>query len=197
MTSNMDDFDLSGLQSPPAQPAGWPEAAKTAAAAGAGCTLIVLVEFVLICFLIQGIFSATVPEGFAACVNAPPRANQGQPAAMTLQVRNDGERPFTVRSITARSTTRRRFKLDQFRPAPKAPMTSLFGVDTWIYSQTVEPGKKWAVQLQATPQQAGKLRGTLEIQVDRGVRQVPFVIEVAPPSTSPIGARPTGSEVKH
>jgi hypothetical protein len=95
-----------------------------------------------------------------------------------------------VRSITVRSTTRRNFKLDQFRPAPTAPMTKLLGTDSWIYSQTVAPGKSWTVQIRATPQQAGKLRGTLELQVDHGARVVPFTVEVTAPTNGSGGKPP-------
>lgn len=151
-----------------------------AVAGGAGCGLIVLLEFLLIAVVVQGIFTATVPDGLRLSVKAPARAQQDRAVAISLQLRNEGEQPFTVRSVTVRSSTSRRFILDQFRPAPLAPKASFLGTDTWAYNQQVAPGKSWKLQLQATPRQSGKLRGTLEIQVDRGVRQANFTVDVAP-----------------
>lgn len=174
----IDDFDLPGIQAPERQTGRWPEAAKMAVAGGAGCSLIVLLQFVLIWVIVQGLFSATVPEGLAVRLKSPPQAVQGQAMPLSLVIRNEGDQVFTVRSLTVRGATRRRFTLSELQPAPIAPKISLFGTDTWTFSQGVSPGKSWTLQLRATPHEIGKLRGVLEVQVDRGVRRVPIQVEV-------------------
>jgi len=167
-----------------------------AVAGGAGCGLIVLMEFLLIWFVVQSMFSATLPEGLLVRVKAPLQAQQRKAVPLSFVIRNNGDQPFTVRGLTVRSSTRKSFLLDQPSPAPTVPKTSVFGTDTWVYNQTVAPGGNWSVQLQATPLQAGKLRGTVEVQVDRGVRQARFTIVVTEAEAATDKGKPKGSRVK-
>lgn len=196
-TPQMDDFDFSGLQPAARARGGWPEPAKWAVLGGAGCSVIVLLEFLLIWFGVHSVFNATAPEGLTVQMQAPPQGTVGKAITLRLQVRNEGEQPFTVRGLAVRSATRRAFTLADLRPAPTVPKTSLFGTDTWVYSQAVAPGKSWTVQFQATPQRAGKLRGAVEVQVDRGVRQASFTVNVAPAAPGRTGPKPPTSGAKH
>lgn len=180
----MDDFDLTGLQPPP-RTGSWPEAAKYAVAGGAGCSAVVLVEFLLLYGIVQAVFSATLPEGLTPQLKVPAQAVKGRAVPITLVVRNNGEQPFTVRGLVVREATTKRFKLSDLRPAPATARISLFGTDTWTYSQKVAPGKSWTLQFRAAPQETGKLRGNLELQIDRGVRRLPFQIDVAPADDRP------------
>jgi hypothetical protein len=180
----MDDFDLTGLQPPP-RAGSWPEAAKYAVAGGVGCSAVVLVEFMLLYGVVQAIFSATLPEGLTSQLKVPARGVKGQAIPITLVVRNQGEQPFTVRGLVMREETGRRFKLSDLQPAPVTAKISLLGTDTWAYNQSVAPGKSWTLQFRAVPQEAGKLRGTLELEIDRGVRRLPFQIDVTSADSRP------------
>jgi hypothetical protein len=189
----MDDFDLTGVQAP-SRRGSWPEAAKYAVAGGAGCSVVVLLEFLLLYGAIQAMFSATLPEGLAPQLKVPARAVKGQTVPVTLVVRNQGEQSFTVRGLVVREATGKRFRLSDLKPAPATARISLFGTDTWAYSQNVAPGKSWTLQFRAAPQETGKLRGTLELQIDRGVRRLPFQIDVAPADNNPSPRSPASKK---
>lgn len=180
----MDDFDLSGMGESSRQSNQWPEPARMALGCGSGCALLVLLEFAAIWLFVTFMMNARPPEGLVAKVAAPLKSTVGKSFPLKVTVRNQGSRAFTVRSISARTETLRRFKLDTAKPAPMAGKTSLFGTDTWAYNHTIRPNETWTVTFQATPQQAGELRGSVDIQVNSAMSSAPFTTTAAEESAS-------------
>ncbi|MCC2669561.1 MAG: hypothetical protein K0Q72_2032 [Armatimonadetes bacterium] len=108
----------------------------------------------------------------------PEAAAVGATMPLTLTIRNEGDRPFTVRSLAARGTTLRAFRLEKPVPAPTRGTLNVWGSTVWSYEQPVEPGKSWSVRFDATPLKSGTVRGVVEAQVNTGMRSAPFTIEV-------------------
>jgi hypothetical protein len=184
----MDDFDLAGMGEPARVPAAWPEPARRALAIGGGCTLLVLLEFAVIWLIVSLTLNARPPEGLVAQASLPARAAVGQKLPLRITVRNQGPRPFTVRALAVRPDTLRGFKLENPTPAPRLGKTALLGVETWTFEQPVAPKAAWSVTLDATPRQAGKLRGVVEIQAGSGITPAVFTVEVrAAPPAAPAG----------
>lgn len=176
----MDEFDLAGMGEPARVPNAWPQPARRALAVGAGCTLLVLLELAVLWLAISLALNARPPEGLAVRVRIQPRATVGKKAPLQVIVRNQSDRPFTVRAITVRSDTLRRIKLENASPAPRIGKSSLFGAETWTYEQVVEPKASWSVKLDATPREAGKLRGVVEVQAGSGITSAAFTVDARP-----------------
>jgi len=176
----MDDFDLTGMTEPAPGIAGWPEPARRALGIGAGCSVLVLLELLVIWLSITAMLNARVPEGMVVRTDVVPRITDDGKTHLRITVRNDSDRSFTLRSITARAEALRRFQLENASPAPPLGKKSLFGSDVWTYDQVIAPHKSWSVKLQVTPRSPGALRGVLELQAGSGIAPALFTLPAPP-----------------
>ena len=153
---------------PPYQPSptprpGWPPAARAAVGCGSGCAVLVLLQVLALWGVLHVVFGLRPPEGMQVSVTRPARGVVGKTAPLELVLRNDGPGAFTVSSLTVRGPTLRQVRLENPEPPPVAS-SSAWGARIWTYRHTVEPGQTWKVRFEATPQEAGDIRGSIEVQ---------------------------------
>lgn len=165
---------------PPPPPSGWPPAARWAVGCGSCCGVLVLLELVLIWGSLQIGMGMRPPEGLKARVTVPRAPVAGERFPLVLEVRNEGSSAFTVTNITARSGTLRQFQLSNPQPKP-AKTTSVWGSTIWSFQQSVPPGGKWTLRLDARVAEPGEASGALEIQSGlAGMRPARFTVQVKP-----------------
>lgn len=155
----------------------WPPAAKWAVGCGSGCALLVLFEAIAAWGLLAFIFNLRPPEGMVARVTAPPQVRVGKPFPLTLTVRNEGDSPFTLGSVTARPGLLEKLSLDDPQPTPRAT-TSALGSRVWSYQDVVHPRATFTVRFTAEAKAPGELRSALELQSNWFPKSVPFTIKV-------------------
>jgi hypothetical protein len=179
------DFDLSSF-TPPSEPRrpGWPPAAQAAVGCGTGCAVLVLLEGVVAALVLSATLNMHPTEGLVARVEAPPKAIAGQKFAVTLVVRNEGERAFKISSITARHSRTQTVMLSNPRPAPSSVVSTpsllgMPGTEIWSYDRSVEPGKELRVQFDAEAREKGAAKGALEVHAGGLPKEAPFSVDVA------------------
>jgi hypothetical protein len=178
--SRLDDFDLSEL-SPRGEPRpAWTPAARWAVGCGSGCALAVLLQALFLWGGIAFFFNLRAPEGLQSSVNVPPTVVPGKPFPLTLVVRNEGDRPFTVDAVT--TPARSPVTLKDPKPAPPSLGTgpTFGGMRAWVYQKQVAPGEKWTVTFTATAQSHGTTRGTLQVQCNHLPMPVNYTLHTGP-----------------
>ena len=161
------------------RPSTWPPGARVAGGCGLGCLIAVFLQALLIWGFTAFMFGTRPPDGLVTRVETPPNVTAGQQFPLTLVVRNEGAKAFTITSVTARSRLTRQLTLANPQPAPTNTLTlKALGSQVWEFRQTVEPGKSWTIRFQATPSRPSKLRGALEVQAGLTPIAVPFTLQV-------------------
>lgn len=160
----------------------WPASAQAAVGCGAGCSLLVLLEAVVLWVVIAVALGAAVSPDLTLTADLPESVRVGQAFPLRIVVINHGTRGVTLQSLVARPNFLRLVRLSNPRPVPLRGSMEVMGARMWPYAATIPAGGHWSAEFTAEARRAGTLSGGLEAQagiLPSPVSYNPLVIRAA------------------